>query len=126
MVLICISLMISNIEYLFRIFTIYPSPLEKCLLSPSATCLIVLFGWRGFAIFFCYRGSLYILDITPYQIQDLQTFSIPYMAFSFSFAGQRLFYLMSPHFLKIFAFVACALVSYLKIHCQEKEIKLKI
>ena len=64
-VLICISLMIQHIS--MYLLAICMSSWEKCLFW-SSHLLIRLF------LLSC-MSSLYILDITPYQIYDLQMFS---------------------------------------------------
>ena len=89
-VLICISLMISDVEYLFMYLVVSCISLEKCLFGSFAYFKIIVFWFFCFVLFcFCFLSwvawVLYVLWIyIPYQIYDLQIFPlILYIAFLF-------------------------------------------
>ena len=109
-VMICITIIISNIEHLFRcslayMYSLaYMSSLEKCLFRSSAPVLIV------FLFFDIELHELYILQISPLSVTSFANIlshfaGCLFILFMVSFAVQKPLNLIKSHLVMVFIFI---------------------
>ena len=114
---IFIALMANDVKNLFiHLLALYMSSLEKCLFKSFA-----LKKWVVFSLLCC-KSSFYNLALGPYQIYDLQIFSlilwVVFLLLMMSFDAQKVF--MKPVFFGFFCFFF--VFGYLCFWCISKKI----
>ena len=107
LVLLYISVIISDVEHLFCLLVIWISSLEKCLL------VLLLVFWLGFYCFVLFflscMSCLYIVEVKPLSVTLFANiFSQSFVLFMLSFPMQKLLSLIRSHVF-IFTFISFAL-----------------